>query len=385
MRNRVTSPNTAVNVPPSLDGTQQRLYRHVYTIFLVLLIIQSAAPATTPLVYISIIALSLAVVFSRHPITLNLTACIAVLAALLLSVAAAEAISARTIRDACVIVTSVLILAGPQLVDRTAVQRTMLALLCSLAVQGANGRLQYVSAFDLAGSEGLLESELSFTFAVALIFFTYRRKKLWAALCLAAMILTFKRMAFIALGTSFVALSIYYLVWPGQTSRLARFIYLAMFVAITAAVALSADKLFEFVATNFFPEQSANQLSFGRFNMLNWSMQYFQAGPILNQLFGYGPGRINELFFQVWRPGFEHAHNDYMKILFDYGWVGFSLILFAFIALFSRNVPTMAAGYATMLIFMTDNTLIYVTFMIPLAYCCLTVQSSRSSPSGLGD
>jgi len=242
--------------------------------------------------------------------------------------------------------------------------------------QLVSGKIQFITDLDLGTSSGLMETELGFTFAAILLLLIRDRERFWSMVCIFAVVITFKRMAFVAILLT-AMIGIMHSLMPKGIRRSVRFLWLAVSATLLAATALSADLIYQVVADTYFPGASANQISLGRFNMLSWAKTHFFAAEAANQLFGFGPASINYFFFYNWRPGFEHGHNDYMKLLFDYGWIGLCLLLLSFAALFSRNERTFVVGVFAFIIFISDNVLIYATFMIPAAYCSLVCETNH--------
>lgn len=95
-------------------------------------------------------------------------------------------------------------------------------------------------------------------------------------------------------------------------------------------------------------------------------------------LIGHGPGKASALSVSV-EPAFDHPHNDYLLVLYDFGVVG--LVLLAWFALrtarmlrYARKrssglitaVAALNAGLAILIMMVTDNPLDYPFVMIPL-------------------
>ena len=95
-------------------------------------------------------------------------------------------------------------------------------------------------------------------------------------------------------------------------------------------------------------------------------------------LIGHGPGAASARSILV-DPAFDHPHNDYLRILYDFGVVG--LVLLVWFAVRSArllrrasklshgSLPALAAlnaGLAILIMMTTDNPLDYPFVMIPL-------------------
>jgi O-antigen ligase len=106
---------------------------------------------------------------------------------------------------------------------------------------------------------------------------------------------------------------------------------------------------------------------------------------------GHGPGAASRRTTEI-APLLDHPHNDYLRILYDFGVLGFALLawfVFRCFKLLRRatrrpggSVPALAAlyaGLAIMIMMATDNPLDYSFVMIPLgALIGLGLGSARS-------
>lgn len=117
----------------------------------------------------------------------------------------------------------------------------------------------------------------------------------------------------------------------------------------------------------------------GRAKMWRASWDSFLESPLL----GKGPGSSAEVTF-LHVPPMRHPHNDYLRILHDYGLVGFGLWLIAFMGMLRRlwrlwrradvkasaearyHFTALLAAVVLALVMITDNIVVYIFVMAPL-------------------
>ena len=117
----------------------------------------------------------------------------------------------------------------------------------------------------------------------------------------------------------------------------------------------------------------------GRTRFWNATWDSFRQAPV----FGHGPGSAQALIARLF-PGNDQPHQDYLRILHDYGLIGFALWLTGYITLLVctwrawqhapaaehlRGATHLAAFLglvAVALLMLTDNVVVYVFVMAPL-------------------
>jgi O-antigen ligase len=94
--------------------------------------------------------------------------------------------------------------------------------------------------------------------------------------------------------------------------------------------------------------------------------QDIDSRPLVESLIGYGPGSANALATLVSDGTLSEPHNDWLKILYDYGILG-SAIITIFIALVFSSSPTGAViALANAIMMTTDNVIIYLYYQFPI-------------------
>jgi hypothetical protein len=102
-----------------------------------------------------------------------------------------------------------------------------------------------------------------------------------------------------------------------------------------------------------------NQFTNGRFEVYRFLIGKLLSTPH-NLIFGEGPGFSADFLESSYKNlGFEHPHNDFLKILIDNGFVGLFLITLAYIAFIGRNVYSLAISVYIVTLWLVDNTFIY--------------------------
>jgi O-antigen ligase len=170
---------------------------------------------------------------------------------------------------------------------------------------------------------------------------------------------------------------------PRGASGMAR---LAVMLGAVAVAGFMAIRRIEPLRQRFFEGDLAIEIygvrinAMGRIDMWQVTLDSYREAPFL----GKGVGAIHELI-EARFPGLGHPHNDYLRILHDYGSVGFLLFTAGLLAMIflswsawqraDRAADRDAAGvhlaaFLGLLAFsaamLTDNVVVYVWVMVPL-------------------
>lgn len=109
---------------------------------------------------------------------------------------------------------------------------------------------------------------------------------------------------------------------------------LLLMLAVTGVVGYMIIQRVEPLRQRFFEGDLAIEVygvkinAMGRVDMWQATLDSFEESPI----FGKGVGSIQALIGERF-PGLDHPHNDYLRLLHDYGIIGFALWMFGFAAL----------------------------------------------------
>lgn len=224
-----------------------------------------------------------------------------------------------------------------------------------LGIEAANNGIS--THVDFLRSGGILESSLAFP--AGLVFMLYVLNRRWGRAALAAIILfiTFKRIAFVGVFAGLAMMAAFAAL--GRTN-IPRFAALAG-VILASLLALFMQDIFSLAADILnMEDMSADSVSLGRakFAQALWN-ELANAGAG-QRLLGFGPGAADR-FLLVMGHG-DNPHNDWLKILFDYGLVGFVVMHGVLYLIFSSSRWGRIFYVYTAILMITDNVLIYMFY-----------------------
>ena len=214
----------------------------------------------------------------------------------------------------------------------------------------ANPSVRYTA---LIGPHSLLESTLGFPLGVIVLYYVHNRRWRLALMAGFLLLLAFKRISFagVIVALTFDAIT-------RNRTRLRS----AKRMAALAAIGLSITAIYSVLVFQSAADalqlknSSADAISLGRYDiaLLLWSR--WHDASVLNWLIGFGAGAADSIS-EVFQ---SNPHNDWLKILFDYGVIGFLVIHAVFFLIFARHrVGLMIYLYNTVLM-MPDNVFIYM-------------------------
>lgn len=235
-----------------------------------------------------------------------------------------------------------------------------------------------VLQFDLLGSKGIMETNLAFPIGILLIYYVFDRSWTRALITFALFFITFKRIAILAF---MVVLAIEFVIWVTADRLSRRFV--ATSIALSACIAsVFMIEIVEYLAFYLNIDGiNAAALSLGRTNFAAPLWEQIHAGSIDNLLFGFGPGGADRALWVV-RSG-ANPHNDWLKVLFEYGYIGLILFHVVMYMMFPRGRVGTALYIYTAIIFTTDNTLIYMqyfAFVALIAHLPFTLRRTQIVP-----
>jgi O-antigen ligase len=125
---------------------------------------------------------------------------------------------------------------------------------------------------------------------------------------------------------------------------------------------------------------SPNQLAPGRYTLNKYSAAILDQGYDVEWLFGHGPGFSNMAAESI--SSLRHLHNDWFKLLIDYGLVGTILIVWGMVLVYARCAGGIALLAYFSFIMVTDNPLVYfyvhfVSFMLLRVYVTANETANR--------
>lgn len=208
--------------------------------------------------------------------------------------------------------------------------------------------------------DGIVESVLAFPLGVVFLYYFHERKWVRTFIALFLLFAAFKR---IALFAAFIAVFIdigFRLLGGRGIDKYAA----AAFVLVCSLVALLSDQLFSLFIDVFAPQGlDANDISVGRFQLATLLWDHVANHGSSHTVFGFGPGAADDL---IDRKGHiaTNPHNDWLKLFFDYGIVGFAGAHVVLFILHARNTLGLMIYIYSAVLMMTDNTLIYTFYFV---------------------
>ena len=210
---------------------------------------------------------------------------------------------------------------------------------------------------NLFGSQGILESTLAFSIGAILLYYLHKGRWGRAALAGIVLFLAFKRITFAAvpLALGFDLLMRRY----GRCDMAGAAAFCMVF--LLSVIALFSTQIFEFVSeTMNLYNTSANSISLGRYEIAVKIWAELLQKPWSDWILGSGPGSVDA--FVTTKSSLNNPHNDWLKILYDYGVLGFLVIhLILFRTLCEHRLGRMLYIYGAF-IMMTDNIFIYMFY-----------------------
>jgi hypothetical protein len=226
----------------------------------------------------------------------------------------------------------------------------LLGLVGGLLIEAQRQGVSFV--VDFSGSRGILESDLAFPLGVVLIYHMNERRWGRALVTAVVFIIAFKRIAMVgvlaAVALDFLA---------HRLSQAASRRVFAAAVVLACLIALFSTMIFGELGT-LAGGLSSNAVSLGRYSFAEALWAHWSQGGMAHWLFGFGPGAADA--WLAHKDMLANPHNDWLKILVDYGAFGMLLLSGVLAVLFPRTrLGNMLYLYAAILM-ITDNTLIYL-------------------------
>lgn len=233
--------------------------------------------------------------------------------------------------------------------------------------------------FTSASTSGSYDGQESFLCLIYAFVFLQKAKKLESFLAIALCVLAGKRIALMGLCAGLLSILLFY--YFRKTAKIA-FCCLVFLISVTG------------IGFAFVVETAFNSLSFLQgYNIEEFMVGRYVMGSALSKslfdqdfstwIFGSSAGAADNFIISLaFDSGVTNAHDDWLKIFYDYGFAGYIIYLSIFFLIFRKNIWTMGLGVATSVVMVTDNVLIYFFFQFPLflAVTALGDQSSETLP-----
>jgi hypothetical protein len=159
--------------------------------------------------------------------------------------------------------------------------------------------------------------------------------------------------------------------------RMALFLSLFGIMMAINVAAISASAISDYVRDSLGSSVHIEEVMLGRYMNIKIMTEYSINRDLGPFLFGTGVGTANETVATL--TGLL-PHNDWMKILLDYGIIGSIIITACMAFLFSSSPIGCALGVASAIIMVTDNIIIYLFYQFPLVLMVAYAARYRELP-----
>jgi hypothetical protein len=196
-----------------------------------------------------------------------------------------------------------------------------------------------------------------------------------------------KRISLVAVLVGLVAVSLFQRVSALNDNR-NRFLIL---FAVLAAINIMGSNLLSIVEYGYWsirPDAHIEEIMLGRHEIASSMTQVIESRSWVELLFGSGAGSANALAGFITNGRVTHPHNDWLKMLFDYGILGSGLITIFMALIFSSSKTGAAIGLANAVVMLTDNVAAYLFYQVPivlmLAFSALQESRRSETENALG-
>ncbi len=241
------------------------------------------------------------------------------------------------------------------------------------------------TSLSLVAGTGFAETSLGLILPLVSIAYYLRGYWMLFAISIVVDYFLFKRIALFAL---LCTLAVDFFIYrrsadrpPSNSHRLVAAISTSVVVLIALNLRALFDFLSDFLQSFAGITVAPNDLSSGRYAALDiyWT-DLTARSSMLEWLFGNGPGYTTSLIrsdydLQEWN--FTHLHNDWIRLLGDYGILGMGVAAAAFMWAMSRDRVTALIALYSMLVLLTDNILTYLSYWIAAAFVLRCVTATR--------
>jgi hypothetical protein len=145
-----------------------------------------------------------------------------------------------------------------------------------------------------------------------------------------------------------------------------RFIFLLATLGVINIAASNMIYISQYSYESFRMSVPIEEIMLGRYAIGSEMTRVIDSRSPVESLIGFGPGGADALATLVSAGTLKEPHNDWLKILYDYGILG-SIAITAFIALvFSTSATGAVIAIANAILMTTDNVLIYLYYQFPI-------------------
>lgn len=174
-----------------------------------------------------------------------------------------------------------------------------------------------------------------------------------------------KRIGIIAILIGVVALSLFRRAAALKEKR-NRFIVLLVGLAVINIAASNLLPISEYLHQKLHISVHIEEIMLGRHAIAVEIAQDIDSRPLVESLVGYGPGSANALATLISGGTLTQPHNDWLKILYDYGILGSTVITVFTALVFSSSTTGAVIALTNAIIMTTDNVIIYLFYQFPI-------------------
>jgi len=174
-----------------------------------------------------------------------------------------------------------------------------------------------------------------------------------------------KRIGVIAILVGLVALFLFRRAAALKEKR-NRFIALLVGLAVINIAASNLLSISEYLYQTLHITVHIEEIMLGRHAIAVEMAHNIDSRPLVASLIGYGPGSANALATLVSDGTLSEPHNDWLKILYDYGILGSSIITIFIALVFSSSTTGAVIALTNAIMMTTDNVVIYLYYQFPI-------------------
>jgi len=210
------------------------------------------------------------------------------------------------------------------------------------------------------------EFDMGLFFGLFLLYFFWQKDWKHILINIFILLLVSKRAIYLGLLPAGVWLLYHYFLPRFATEKIRFGLLLFVFLSLTVFSFVVVDLLDWYFHTVKGTDKRIDFLMNGRAFSLNFILFKIQNSDLWHGLFGHGPGQLDvqiSLFRPVhwakYYPEPSNPHNDYLKLMYDYGALGFLAFGYLMSRIYSRNPLGTALFLFTLILFFFDNSLIH--------------------------
>lgn len=197
------------------------------------------------------------------------------------------------------------------------------------------------------------------------VFFFAAGGKIEFILALFMNVLGGKRIALLGMLVGIISISFFNRIALFE-KRDARFLILLLGLAAINVASVNVTSMLGYAHSELRLNADIEEIMLGRYAIGNEISRVLENRSWLESIIGSGAGSASMVASTVSRGTITQAHNDWVKIVVDYGILGSSLITVFMALIFSSSRMGMSIALVSAVIMITDNVLVYVFYQFPI-------------------